>query len=895
MKFFVLNLYFLNIVTLFPSLSQTLTRGPYLQMATPASMQIRWRTSTPTSSKVSYGTSAANLAGQVTDATLKTDHIINLTNLQANTQYFYSIGTSTQTLQGDATNFFYTMPPFGTQKKIRIWATGDSGFGSPQQINTLNQYQNYVGNGYTDVWLLMGDNAYVYGLDNEYQTGFFNVYQSSKVMKQTVLFPAPGNHDYYIDLNSRITKAAPYYDIFSMPTQGQSGGVASNTETFYSYDYGDVHFISLDSYGYEQGQYRMWEGPQLQWLQQDLAANTKKWTIVYFHHPPYTMGSHNSDTETELAQIRQGLVPVFDQYKVDLVLCGHSHNYERTRLIKGHTGMENTFSAQTHNLSSSSGKYDGSTDSCPYVKNSNSTQNDGVMYVVAGTAGFAGLQQASWPHEAMYTAHSTAGSVVVEIEGNRLDSKFISETGSILDQFTIMKDVNQKKNITALPNQEVNLSASWFGTYKWQQMTSNARNVSLTATKSGTFEVSDDKNCLKDTYTLNVKPCVVGSFQIPQSDGNTRTATLECNDPNGLTHYYDTQGNLLLSLKKRTEQLGKLSDGSLKITQGGNNALTTIKPNAGNHVFFENGLVHHNRLVSIESKVELPANERIEATIYIPENELKALQDSSKAKSVNDVLVLKSSEESPLFKPSDSRQRIPLSFTPNDRGIFFYLNGDSLTASTWKHQKQDKYHTATKVLAKATGVFALASPVGVAFAPSYFDKISAKFYPTGDSINVSTIAYFDASRLVLERSTNGQKYDSLQSVPAKKIAGIQRNSYSFWDFDPPAGEVYYRIKAVGKTSKIGYSTSTKVDVPILSVEPSSKLTVYPNPVAKTLYFTESIWIESYDVVDINGKIHKTDSPKKVINSVDFEGVGSGIYLLKLKTKEGYQSLKILKE
>ena len=108
---------------------------------------------------------------------------------------------------------------------------------------------------------------------------------------------------------------------------------------------------------------------QAQWLKQDLAANTLPWTVVYFHHPPYSKGSHNSDIEIELVNMRERVVPIFERYKVDLVLSGHSHSYERSYLLNGHYGQENTFVAGTHALSSSNAKYDGSANSCTYKKN----------------------------------------------------------------------------------------------------------------------------------------------------------------------------------------------------------------------------------------------------------------------------------------------------------------------------------------------------------------------------------------------------------------------------------------------------------------------------------------------------------------------------------------------
>ena len=73
----------------------------------------------------------------------------------------------------------------------------------------------------------------------------------------------------------------------------------------------------------------------------------KDWTIVFWHHPPYTKGSHNSDSEIELIDMRLNFVPILEAYGVDLVLCGHSHSYERSKFIDGHYGNSRTFSDGT--------------------------------------------------------------------------------------------------------------------------------------------------------------------------------------------------------------------------------------------------------------------------------------------------------------------------------------------------------------------------------------------------------------------------------------------------------------------------------------------------------------------------------------------------------------------
>jgi acid phosphatase type 7 len=323
-----------------------------------------------------------------------------------------------------------------------------------------------------------------------------------------VLFPTPGNHDYGATGTAQSDHIMPYYSNFSIPSNGEVGGVPSGHKEYYSYNYANIHFVSLDSYGTETANnYRLYDvvSPQITWLKADLAANTQKWTILYWHHPPYTMGSHNSDSENELKFIRQNVVPILEQYKVDLVLCGHSHNYERSRLMKGHTGLEATFNAATHNPTTSTGKYDGSIDSCPYIKSSD-LPNKGIIYVVAGSAGWAGGTQPTYPHDAMYFSHTAnGGSLYLEIEANRLDAKWIADDGVIRDKFTMMKDVNKKQTITQATNlSNITLNASWIGSYGWQNPNFTTRSLIVSPINNTQYIVKDGKECLADTFLIQI-------------------------------------------------------------------------------------------------------------------------------------------------------------------------------------------------------------------------------------------------------------------------------------------------------------------------------------------------------------------------------------------------------
>ena len=381
---------------------------------------------------------------------------------------------------------------------------GDMGNNSANQVNVRNAWQAFNGTNHTDAWLLMGDNAYSSGLDAEYQSNFFNIYQGS-LTKNHVLWPSPGNHDYAQSSARQADHNIPYYDIFSLPKNGQAGGVASNTEAFYSFNYGNVHFVALDSYGWETGNTRLYDtlGPQAMWLKQDLAANSQPWTVIYFHHPPYTKGSHNSDTETELINMRQRIVPILERYKVDLVLCGHSHSYERSFLLNGHYGLESTFNAATQALSSSSGKYDGSGNSCTYIKSSTDARN-GIVYAVVGSAGQVGGSVAGYPHNAMYYSNVTnGGTLYFEVENNLLSAKWLGGDGVIRDNFNIMKNVNKTTNLTIAAGTSVTLTASWLGNYAWST-TGSTRSITVAPTSNTTYTVTDGAGCLVDVFNVEV-------------------------------------------------------------------------------------------------------------------------------------------------------------------------------------------------------------------------------------------------------------------------------------------------------------------------------------------------------------------------------------------------------
>lgn len=406
--------------------AQTIERGPYLNSVTSSSATIRWRTNKSTNSEIFFGTSLNSLQKKKADGKTVADHEVLLTGLIPSTKYFYTIGSS-RILNPD--QYFQTAPEIGSSAPVRIWALGDFGNGSKNQIDCRDAILNATTGHRPDVWIWLGDNAYDYGRDDEYQKHVFDVYQS--FFKNTALYPSPGNHEY----RGRIKgEEIPYFKIFTMPQQGESGGVPSGSESYYSFDYGNVHFVSLDSYEVLNDKNYLFDTLSLQvsWLKKDLATNKLPWTVLYWHYPPYTKcGSHDSDTEEALVKIRQNLVPVLERYKVDLVLSGHSHVYERTYPILGHYGLADTFDPGQHIV--------GKSDSLNTYHIG--TERQGIIYIVNGAGGQIDDQEKGSPLKAaVYYNNSVGGSMILDVAGNRLDAQWICADGVVRDRFSIIKE-----------------------------------------------------------------------------------------------------------------------------------------------------------------------------------------------------------------------------------------------------------------------------------------------------------------------------------------------------------------------------------------------------------------------------------------------------------------------
>lgn len=277
-------------------------KGPYLSTVTQNSMVVSWRTSTPDISVILYGLSTG-YENEQEDLVLKTAHSLTLSGLLPDTVYHYRL-----LFQGKQTPDYTFRTAVSPGNYFRFCVYGDTRSQADSHLAVVNGIVSA-----DPYFVLHTGDLVANGSDESQWTVYFATICSSAASAQR--FP------YYYSIGNHEGESPLYYNYFYLPHNNPD-----STESYYSFDYGNSHFISLDTqkpYGPSSAQY--------QWLRKDLVnAYNKTFVFVFMHDHPYCAGGHNSNLG-----IRDTLCPLFETFKVDMVFSGHSHFYQRNSPING--------------------------------------------------------------------------------------------------------------------------------------------------------------------------------------------------------------------------------------------------------------------------------------------------------------------------------------------------------------------------------------------------------------------------------------------------------------------------------------------------------------------------------------------------------------------------------
>jgi predicted phosphodiesterase len=296
---------------------QRITRAPFLQSTTTRTVTVAWGARdeigevllrepngdvvaiTPAQYAGDKDRKQRRLAAQRSPKPIKPDDVYllraDLGALKPTHLYCYQVLANGVPMTEPAPLLTATAP--NADKPTKFVAIGDTGTGGAAQKAMAKRMSELE----FEFMLFLGDIAYTSGTPSQIDHRFFDVYRD--ILRYVPAFPAIGNHE------RRTQQGRPYFDSFVLP----------GAERYYSFDWGDVHFVAIDTTQYESA--------QLKWLDDDLRRNKLPWVIVFGHHPPYT-----SSFRGPQKAVRKAFAKILTHHRVDFVVTGHEHQYERFRI-----------------------------------------------------------------------------------------------------------------------------------------------------------------------------------------------------------------------------------------------------------------------------------------------------------------------------------------------------------------------------------------------------------------------------------------------------------------------------------------------------------------------------------------------------------------------------------
>ncbi len=308
-----------------------------------------------------------------------------------------------------------------------------------------------------DSVLITGDIVYPHGRASEYRSNYFPVYGAEKadpkrgapLLPSTLFIGISGNHDLAYSNLAKYPDGVAYYYYWKQPLNGWGGaesgkvppikgsasefrkaaGNAFPSGANYSFDYGNTHFVAIDS-----NFYMNWQDPKMvEGLRKAITANpSATWRFVVLHVAPF-----HSSVSHQNEQWMRRLAPLFEETGVDVVWSGHVHNYQRSYPLRFRPSAKR----------SANGTVDGEFSLDTTFDGTSTTKPNGVLYVVTGAGGAAlykkplhageGTSETE-PFTAKYDAdvHSLTE---LSVSGKTLSIRQIDENGAEVDKWSVTK------------------------------------------------------------------------------------------------------------------------------------------------------------------------------------------------------------------------------------------------------------------------------------------------------------------------------------------------------------------------------------------------------------------------------------------------------------------------
>jgi predicted phosphodiesterase len=279
------------------------TAGPAITYADPTGIYMSVEADRPTRISVRYGTDPADLDRTFTIPTLRKIHAVRLDNLEPGQVYHYRVTLEdSDGEQIDSGALSFRTPPLNPET-VTFAVIGDT------------EARPWVNDAVAKrIW--------------EHEAEF--VVHMGDITDNGIKERKPQwTHEYF----AGMTQLQSRIPVVAVPGNGEGGDLywykryflhprdQGNAPGFFRFSYGSIDFFMLNSNARED-EFQP-GGRQYVWLAEQLRASEATWTVVCFHHvgTPSTFGS---DPEVN------GLVPLFDEFAVDLVFNGHIHTYERS-------------------------------------------------------------------------------------------------------------------------------------------------------------------------------------------------------------------------------------------------------------------------------------------------------------------------------------------------------------------------------------------------------------------------------------------------------------------------------------------------------------------------------------------------------------------------------------